>query len=699
MSQGPQQSRSSAGAATGAGGADAEGGDPALIGRTISGKYRIEKFLGGGAMGAVYKARFAALEKNVAVKVMHSSIAVDPNFVGRFHREAKAASRLDHPNSMRVIDFGEESDGLLYITMEYVEGRDLYRVIHEDWPISNADVGDILMQALAAIAVAHEMGVIHRDLKPENLMMLRAKNDDERDAYVVKVCDFGIAKITEKDEEAKTEAMPGAPPPPAGGQKLTTQGLVVGTPEYMSPEQARGEKLDARSDIYSVGVILYQLLTGRTPFTADTPLAVVLKHITEQPQPPSVHYAGVHKGLEAIAMRALAKDKNERYQTARQMRNAIREALEGRPMPVDIAAATVEAVGPPGTVPVAPGGSVGSVPASAAATPPPRVAAAIESAPTVAGGITASHLTPLGTAAATVEPKKSRKGVLYGLVIAVPLVVAAVGVGAGIYVRSSHAAPHGGRANANGLGGGAPNGSATAEPTTPGTPSTPSAVAAITTKPATAATGETAPPSPNERPGKHPGQHANGTNGTGGGGGGIGGAGGAGGNAGTGATNGKNGGEATPALTAIVAPPPVAPDPPPAVTPATPPPATVPPPATPAPPPPAAFNAQTCRAASAGPVHSNGAVNAKDLNVNNAVATVTSCARNLLHEKPGGPINATVQVRFSDSGQFRGAACPACPPALQSCVSGAGRGMTVKFRSGDVTGEPTFDVPMTITCE
>ena len=256
---------------------------------------------------------------------MHRAIAVDPNYVGRFHREAKAASRLDHPNSMRVIDFGEEPDGLLYIAMEYVEGRDLYRVIHDDWPISNADLADILMQALAAIAVAHEMGVIHRDLKPENLMILRAKNDEEKDAYLVKVCDFGIAKITEADEESSNTGKP--------GHKLTTQGLVVGTPEYMSPEQARGEKLDARSDIYSMGIILYQLLTGRTPFVADTALAVVLKHITETPEPPATHYAGVHKGLEAVCMRALAKDRNDRFQTARAMRNAIREALDGRPMP------------------------------------------------------------------------------------------------------------------------------------------------------------------------------------------------------------------------------------------------------------------------------------------------------------------------------------------------------------------------------
>jgi tRNA A-37 threonylcarbamoyl transferase component Bud32 len=680
MTQGPHQSRSMSGGSVSA---EAERGDPTLIGRTVSGKYKIEKFLGGGAMGAVYKARFAALEKNVAVKVMHRSIAVDPNFVGRFHREAKAASRLDHPNSMRVIDFGEEPDGLLYIAMEYVEGRDLYRVIHEDWPISNADVGDILMQALAAIAVAHEMGVIHRDLKPENLMMLRAKNDDERDAYVVKVCDFGIAKITEKDDEPKEGG--------SGAQKLTTQGLVVGTPEYMSPEQARGEKLDARSDIYSIGVILYQLLTGRTPFTGDTPLAVVLKHITEAPAAPSVHYAGVHKGLEAVALKALAKDRNERYESARAMRNAIREALDTarRPAPVDIAAATMQAgpEGPLGTLPLG-NGAYGGVPVIAKSHTAPvgpggaggsGGAAAIESAPTVAGGITASHLTPLGTAAAAPPPaKRSRPGLVFGVVA-----IAAV-LGGGAFVANMYR--HDGRANAMHRG---DDGTSTATPVAhaasaatdnPAVPSgasntsPPTTITALTT----ATTAEPSAPNAIDAKGpKHGGPVVHG---------------------------GKGAVEANPVVTpaggtargipaVVTAPVPATPDSPAVVV------APVPAPPPPVTPPPApAFNAQSCRVTSSS-VRGNGSTNAKDLQVGNAVGTVTSCARSLIHEKPGAPINATVQVRFSDSGQFRGSTCPSCPPALQPCVSGAGRGMSVKFRSGDVTGEPSYDVPMTITCD
>ncbi|MDF2693491.1 MAG: Serine/threonine protein kinase PrkC, regulator of stationary phase, partial [Labilithrix sp.] len=240
-----------------------EQADPALIGRRVAGKFVVEQFLGGGAMGAVYRARDDSLDRKVALKVMHPAVAVDPSFVNRFHREARAASRLDHPNSMRVIEFGEEPDGLLYIAMEYLEGRDLYKVIHEDWPLSEARITDVMMKALAALAVAHDMGVIHRDLKPENIMILDRKDDEGHD--IVKVCDFGIAKITEKDENAPPDAAP-----KTAGAKLTTAGVVVGTPEYMSPEQARGEKLDARSDLYSMGIILYQLLTGRTPFLADT---------------------------------------------------------------------------------------------------------------------------------------------------------------------------------------------------------------------------------------------------------------------------------------------------------------------------------------------------------------------------------------------------------------------------------------------
>jgi serine/threonine protein kinase len=292
----------------------AKGFDPALIGRTIAGKFVIESYIGAGAMGAVYKAKQVVLEKIVAIKVLHRELTSDESFTARFKREAKAASRLDHPNSMRVIDFGNEPDGLLYIAMEHLDGRDLLQVIVEDWPLSSQRIAGILSQALAALAVAHDMGVVHRDLKPENIMILRGMNDEGLPSDVVKVCDFGIAKITQHRTDTSTD----------GGGPLTAQGLVVGTPEYMSPEQGKGETLDPRSDLYSMGVILYQLLTGRVPFEAESALGIVFKHVTEEPVAPSQINPVIDRRLEAICLKAMRKRREDRPQNAREMRAELR---------------------------------------------------------------------------------------------------------------------------------------------------------------------------------------------------------------------------------------------------------------------------------------------------------------------------------------------------------------------------------------
>ncbi|MBX3217222.1 MAG: protein kinase [Labilithrix sp.] len=293
---------------------------PSLVGRTIAQRYCIEQLVGGGAMGDVYRARHVGLGSDVAVKIMRASVADASSFKERFYREAKAASRLAHPNSVRVLDYGEEPDGLVYLVMEFLRGRDLLDVLATDQPLSEQRMVDILAQTLAAISTAHGHGIVHRDLKPENIMIVPDEDEDGRDC--VKVCDFGIAKLVDARAFKSHEDVRTA---------LTTGNAIIGTPEYMSPEQARGEALDARSDLYSVGVILYRMLTGRLPFDAENAIGVAVKHIVEEPVPPSRVVDSPNPRLEAICMRALRKDPRDRFATAKEMRAELRAALGGGP--------------------------------------------------------------------------------------------------------------------------------------------------------------------------------------------------------------------------------------------------------------------------------------------------------------------------------------------------------------------------------
>ncbi len=274
-------------------------GDP-YLGQVMARKYRVEKLLGEGGMGRVYRANQLVLEKPVVLKLLHPALQKDPRTVARFQREAKAASRLSHPNSIDVLDFGQTDDGALFIAMEFVDGRDLHQVLTEDWPLPEPRIIRIVTQILSALADAHQAGVIHRDLKPENIMVV-ARRGGESD--VVKVLDFGIAKIVDGGAE--------------GGPSLTRTGFVCGTPEYMSPEQARGAPLDARSDLYSVGVLLYQMVTRQLPFSSDSAMGYATKHLTEDPKPPNTLRPGsCSRELEALVLWALRKEPADRPQTA-----------------------------------------------------------------------------------------------------------------------------------------------------------------------------------------------------------------------------------------------------------------------------------------------------------------------------------------------------------------------------------------------
>ena len=284
-------------------------GDDPLIGRTLPGGFVILELIGVGGMGRVYRAEQTTLGRTVAVKIVHPHLAGEENAVARFITEARAASRLNHPNSVAVIDFGKTNDGQLYLVMEYLRGKDLARVAYEDGPLPFRRVVDVLRQTLAALAEAHHFDIIHRDLKPENIILEPVRGGGD----FVKVVDFGLAKMqVEKSQPS-----------------ITSPGIVCGTPEYMSPEQGRGDPLDPRSDLYAVGVILYQLLTGRLPFEAETPTQVVLMHLSKAPPDPTSVAPDrmIPKPLVDVTLKALAKETGDRFQSAEEFAVALGEVM------------------------------------------------------------------------------------------------------------------------------------------------------------------------------------------------------------------------------------------------------------------------------------------------------------------------------------------------------------------------------------
>lgn len=275
-----------------------------MKGRVLNSRYELEELIGTGGMADVYRARDGLLGRTVAVKILHPQYAKDEVFIGRFRQEAQAAANLNQPNIVNVYDWGIEGD-VYYLVMEYVEGRDLKGIILGGGPLLPERATEIAMSICLALEAAHANGIVHRDIKPQNVIV----TPDNQ----VKVMDFGIARTT-------------------GGSALTQTGTIMGTAQYISPEQAQGQAADPRSDLYSLGVVIYEMLTGKVPFDGENPVAIAYKHVREDPLPPSMINPDISPGLEAVVMKALAKNPENRYQSAVEMRSDLERCLEGAPV-------------------------------------------------------------------------------------------------------------------------------------------------------------------------------------------------------------------------------------------------------------------------------------------------------------------------------------------------------------------------------
>ncbi|MDQ2984538.1 MAG: Stk1 family PASTA domain-containing Ser/Thr kinase [Actinomycetota bacterium] len=307
-----------------------------LIDAVFDGRYRIIRKLGAGGMANVYLAEDQELGRRVAIKILNDRHAGDDQFIERFRREAKNAAGLSHPNIVSIYDRGE-AEGTYYIAMEFLDGRSLKELILTRGPAPVARSIEYARQILAALAHAHQGGIVHRDIKPHNVVV----NGDGR----LKVTDFGIAR--------------------SGASQMTEVGSIIGTAQYLSPEQARGSPVDQRSDLYSVGIVLYEMLTGKVPFTGDTPLEIAMKHLSAIPKPPSQVRRDVPHDLDLIVLRALAKDPDERYQSAEEMDDDLTRVARGLSVAAETADAATQVLA----------GS-GITTAATAISPRPRAAAA-----------------------------------------------------------------------------------------------------------------------------------------------------------------------------------------------------------------------------------------------------------------------------------------------------------------------------------
>ena len=364
-----------------------------LIGQVVGGRYHIVGLIGEGGMGVVYKAeqRLGSTVRRVAVKTLHSELSRDPSITARFHREVGTVAQLEHPNTVRVYDFGSTDDGTLYIAMEFLDGRALNRVIETEGALEPKRVAHLLRQVAGSLDEAHRQGIVHRDLKPENVLLIERAGEKD----VVKLVDFGIAARTESAESEKE-------------QKLTQQGMVLGTPPYMSPEQFTGKRLDARSDVYSLGVMAYEMLTGQLPFQADTAWQWATHHMTSPPRSFDESPAGarIPDALRRTVLRALSKEPSERQSSAGQFYTELVASLGSvssiaAPPKAAVAIGKTEAM--PQATPFAMSPTEGMPAAEPMATPSPAIAA-----PAIPSPVALPPAPPR-------DQPTSNKGLIYGL--------------------------------------------------------------------------------------------------------------------------------------------------------------------------------------------------------------------------------------------------------------------------------------------
>lgn len=373
--------------------------DP-LIGRLFAGRYRVESLIATGGMGKVYRARQQSPDRLVALKVVRGDLAAGANAAERFRRELSATALIEHPHTVRVYDFGQATDGELFYAMELLQGETLRQAIAREGALAPDRAVRIARQAAKALGAAHDKGIVHRDIKPDNLMLTSPYGEQD----YVKVLDFGLARFAEGAPEER--------------RALTATGLLLGTPDYMAPEQAEDGLVDGRTDLYALGCVLYQAVTGSPPFSATTPLSLLYKHLHETPRPPSALMPRVPAALDALILRLLAKSPADRHPSA----NAVIVALD------EVAR------------------SMGLAPADTTPFERPRAGTHVVAAPEVDDRPTevVPTPTPLRRAAAAPEPVQTdaaarprRVGMMVAAVV-VPLTALAVGIFAGAQRDDRH---------------------------------------------------------------------------------------------------------------------------------------------------------------------------------------------------------------------------------------------------------------------